>query len=44
MNYPSKTRAVYRRHVLDEWLDGFFIDGVIERLKHAFGSLDVECC
>ncbi len=44
MNYPSKTKAVYRRQVLDEWLDGVFIDGVIERLNRAFGSIDVECC
>jgi DNA repair photolyase len=44
MNYPSKTKALYRRQMLDEWLDGFFVDGVIERLTHAFGPLDVECC
>ncbi len=44
MNYPSKTKALYRRLMLDEWLDGAFVDGVIGRLKHAFGSLDVECC
>ena len=44
MNYPSKTKALYRRQRLDEWLDGDFVDGVIGRLKHAFGSLDEECC
>jgi DNA repair photolyase len=44
MNYPSKTKAVYRKQMLDEWLDGYFVDGVIERLRHAFGSIDVECC
>jgi DNA repair photolyase len=44
MNYPSKTKALYRRQICDEWLDGVFIDEVIERLDRAFGSLDVECC
>ncbi len=43
MNYPSKTKAVYRQ-VFDEWLDGFFVYEVIERLKRAFGPTDVECC
>ena len=44
MNYPLKTKNRYRRQMLDEWLDASFVDGVIERLQDAFGSLDVECC
>jgi len=44
MNYPLKTKSLYRRQGFDQWLDGLFVDSIIELLQDAFGSLDVECC
>ena len=44
MNYPLKTKSLYMKQRLDAWLDPSFVDDVVERLREAFGPLDVEVC
>jgi DNA repair photolyase len=44
MNYPSKTKGVYRAHGLDRWLDPDYVDGIIEALRQGLDPVPVEIC
>ena len=44
MNYESKTIGLYRRFGLLEWLEGGFVDGILDRLKKGFGGKEVSIC
>lgn len=44
MNYLSKTRAIYRRHGMEQWLEAGFIEHIMGRLKKAFGPKEVTFC
>ncbi len=44
MNYPSKTRAFYRAHGLEEWLDPARVAHTIEEIRAALDGLPVEVC
>ena len=44
MNYVSKTRTIYKKRNLDRWLDGPFLEGIIQRLKKGFAGKDVNVC
>lgn len=44
MNYPGKTRALFRRLGEERWLDPAFTDGVKERLRAALAGVDVTIC
>ena len=44
MNYPSKTRPVYRAHGLDRWLDPGHVNETIEALRQSLDTVPVEVC
>ena len=44
MNYPSKTRGIYVRKDMRQWLDRGFVDDVIMRLKDALDLNDISIC
>lgn len=44
MNYPFKTKGLYRAHGLDRWLDPTHIGHVIEALRQDLNPLPVEVC
>jgi DNA repair photolyase len=44
MNYVSKTRDLYRKHGLTEWLVRDRVDDVIRRLKKSLGRKEVRLC
>jgi DNA repair photolyase len=44
MNYRAKTRSIYRRHGIEEWLTGSTSDEAIDRLRKALSSYSVEGC
>lgn len=44
MNYPDKTRWVYRKNKMEQWLDDDFVDEVISGIKRRLPGLNVEIC
>jgi len=44
MNYVTKTRSLYKRSRLDEWLNREFLDDIVERLKKGFKGKHVNVC
>lgn len=44
MNYPGKTRALFRKLGEERWLDPTFTDGIKERLRAALDGVDVTLC
>lgn len=44
MNYVSKTREIYNRNNLTQWLDKDFTDDIVQRLKKGFIDKDVNIC
>jgi DNA repair photolyase len=44
MNYISKTLRIYRHMNLKRWLDDYFMEGIIHRLKKGFAGKDVSIC
>lgn len=44
MNYAAKTRAIYTRKGMGQWLDRGFVEGVITRLRTALAIEDVTLC
>ena len=44
MNYPFKTRSVYKAHGLTRWLDAAHVGEVIEALERRLAHLAVEVC
>jgi DNA repair photolyase len=44
MNYIEKVRWLYKKYNIEKWLDGEFIDGIINRLQNAFAEKEVGVC
>jgi DNA repair photolyase len=44
MNYPSKTRAVYRTHGLSRWLDPGYVGSIRDALQRLLDTVPVEVC
>jgi DNA repair photolyase len=44
MNYLTKTRSLYKRSGLDEWLNREYLDEIVERLKKGFKETQVYVC
>jgi DNA repair photolyase len=44
MNYPTKTRGIYRTHHLGQWLDPDYVDSVIGEIRKGLGGIPVETC
>ena len=44
MNYPSKTRAIYRAHALSRWLDPDYVGSITEALQRRLDTVPVEVC
>jgi DNA repair photolyase len=44
MNYVTKTRSLYKRERLDEWLSREFLDDIVKRLKKGFKGKQVNVC
>lgn len=44
MNYVSKTREIYNRNNLTQWLDKDFTDDIVQRLKRGLGDKDISIC
>jgi DNA repair photolyase len=44
MNYPSKTRGIYARNDMRQWLDRDFVNDVIARLRKALDLKDISIC
>jgi len=44
MNYPSKTRKIYRLKKIDEWIDYDFVDEIIQRLEIGLAGKEVNIC
>jgi DNA repair photolyase len=44
MNYLSKTRGIYNRKGMGQWLDAGYIDEVMMRLRRALDMEDVSIC
>lgn len=44
MNYTDKTRWIYRKNKMEQWLDDGFVDDVITELKRLLSPRNVEIC
>jgi DNA repair photolyase len=44
MNYVSKTRAIYKKMNIEEWLNPCFVEDVIARLRAVLGIDDITLC
>jgi len=44
MNYITKVKWLYKKHLIEKWLDEEFIDKVVSRLRKSFQSKNVEIC
>ncbi len=44
MNYTERVRWIYRRYGIERWLDGEFVDRIINRLRCVFGEKEVDVC
>ncbi|MEN8261948.1 MAG: radical SAM protein [Nitrospirota bacterium] len=44
MNYTNKTKGLYKKYKIEEWLDEGFTEKVISRLVKSFKGKDIEVC
>jgi DNA repair photolyase len=44
MNYVSKTKGLYKKHMISKWLDEKFTEEIVCRLKKVFEQKNVQIC